>query len=343
MGSIANKATPNQIRKAVTNFPKGLDDTYEEAMRRIEMQNDDNRQLAERVLYWISYALRPLTVTELQNALAVVKRETNPDEGDLTGEDILISVRAGTVTIDQESNIIRLVHYTAEEYFKRIRLQRFRNARRNIAVTCLTYPSFDIYDKGWCSTDEMLGTWLQQNPLLEYAALNWGYHAHGDIEQTIKDLALKFLTDDPKVLKQLSGMHLVAYFGLKDIMTGLLEMGKVTNLKDDYYGRTPLSWAVGNGHEAVVRLLAEREGIDVDSEDSNGQTPLLWAARRGREAVVRLLAEHEDIGVDSKDAYGRTPLSWAAGNGHEAVVPLLAEHEGIDVDSKDAYGRTPRL
>jgi hypothetical protein len=50
------------------------------------------------------------------------------------------------VTIDQESNIIRLVHYTTEEHFKRIRLQRFPNAQRDITETCLTYLLFDILD-----------------------------------------------------------------------------------------------------------------------------------------------------------------------------------------------------
>ena len=35
-------------------------------------------------------------------------------------KDVLVSVCAGLVTIDRESNIIRLVHYTTEEFFERI-------------------------------------------------------------------------------------------------------------------------------------------------------------------------------------------------------------------------------
>ena len=53
-----------------------------------------------------------------------------------------------------------------------------------------------------------------------------------------------------------------------------------------------------------------------------GRTALSWAARNGHEAVVRLLLE-KVVSVDSKDGYGRTALSWAAEKGHKAVVTLL--------------------
>jgi ankyrin repeat protein len=61
----------------------------------------------------------------------------------------------------------------------------------------------------------------------------------------------------------------------------------------DIYSRTPLSWAAGNGHEAVVKLLLATGKADIDSKDSGyGRTPLSWAARYGQEAVVKLLQSH---------------------------------------------------
>ena len=114
------------------------------------------------------------------------------------------------------------------------------------------------------------------------------------------------------------------------------------------YGRTPLSWAAGNGYEAMVKLLLEKgadletkASIDPDLKDSqSGRTPLSWAAGNGHEAMVKLLLETGKVDVESQDKNGRTPLSWATGNGHEAVVKLLLE-KGAELETKSSNGRTP--
>jgi ankyrin repeat protein len=66
------------------------------------------------------------------------------------------------------------------------------------------------------------------------------------------------------------------------------------------HGRTPLSQAAAEGHETVVKLLAERDDPDADSKDDHGRAPLSWAAISGLEAVVRLMAERDDVDADSK-------------------------------------------
>ena len=76
-------------------------------------------------------------------------------------------------------------------------------------------------------------------------------------------------------------MHLVAYFGLKDITVGVLGHEDIDPDSKDTYGRTPLSWAAEKGHEAVVKLLLEK-AVDVDSKDRKGQTPLSCGMPRGR-------------------------------------------------------------
>ncbi|KAH7304500.1 hypothetical protein BKA65DRAFT_349234, partial [Rhexocercosporidium sp. MPI-PUGE-AT-0058] len=60
------------------------------------------------------------------------------------------------------------------------------------------------------------------------------------------------------------------------------------NSKDNYNSRTPLAWAAGNGHEAVVKLLLVK-GAKQDSKDSHSKTPLLLATLAGYEIVAGLL------------------------------------------------------
>ncbi|KAG9228902.1 hypothetical protein BJ875DRAFT_508254 [Amylocarpus encephaloides] len=134
----------------------------------------------------------------------------------------------------------------------------------------------------------------------------------------------------------------LAEHGNEIVLAFYLEKRLDVNSKDEQ-GRTPLSWAARNGHEATVKQLVAVEGVDVDSKDQWGQTPLLWAARNGHEAIVKLLVVVEGVDVDSNDQHGQTLLSWVAMNRYGAIVKLLVAVEGVDVDSKDQWGQTPLL
>ena len=43
-------------------------------------------------------------------------------------------------------------------------------------------------------------------------------------------------------------------------------------------GRTPLWWAAEGGHEAVVKLLLRKGGVNPNAKDDQRKTPLLVAA-----------------------------------------------------------------
>jgi hypothetical protein len=133
------------VRQALKNLPTSLDTTYKEAMHRIESQRDDDAQLGRKVLSWITYAKRPLTVAEMQHAVKVEPTTTGIEEEELISKDILVSVCAGIVTVDHESNIIRLVHYSAQEYFLQKGSVHFRDGEQEIANACLTYLLFENF------------------------------------------------------------------------------------------------------------------------------------------------------------------------------------------------------
>ncbi|KFZ08626.1 hypothetical protein V502_09249 [Pseudogymnoascus sp. VKM F-4520 (FW-2644)] len=383
-------------------LPRGstaLNEAYDEAIERIDSQLPEESELAKTVLSWITYAMRQLTTKELSHALAVEIGESELDEDNIPNIEDVISVCAGLVTVDEESDVIRLVHYTTQEYFERVRDNWNPKAQEEIASTCLTYISFETFNTGRCDNDADFESRIGQNPFLDYAARYWGNHAI-TVQQTIKGLALPFLYNTNQLscssqvmflskyrhrgysqhsVKTLAGIHVTAYFRLAYLLQELAHSDRNKHCihmdARDSEGRTPLSWAAARGHEAVVRLLVERNDVIADSKDNNGQTPLSWAAVVGHEAIVKLLVERDDVVADSKDNYGqtvllraaqeghkeivellikrddvvtdsegkdsRTPLSWAAGRGHEAIVKLLVDQDDVTADSKDYKGRTP--
>jgi hypothetical protein len=109
MDSLAHHSNRQAVRNALETLPAGVNATYNLAMERIAMQGEYDRALAERVLSWISFAYRPLSLKELQTAFAVSAGISTINSDDFEDELILTSVCAGLVVIDETSNIIRLV------------------------------------------------------------------------------------------------------------------------------------------------------------------------------------------------------------------------------------------
>jgi hypothetical protein len=91
-------------------------------MERVEGQIANSRDLTKQVLSWITCAKRPLTILEFRHALAVEVGESALDEENLPEIEDMVGVCAGLVTVDKKSDIIRLIHYTTQEYFGRTQM-----------------------------------------------------------------------------------------------------------------------------------------------------------------------------------------------------------------------------
>lgn len=405
--SLLDKKTRKKVHSTLENLLKkgseALETAYGEAIKRIERQLFEDKVLAKSALSWITYAQRPLTPNELCHALATELGDDNLDGDNVPDIEDVVSVCAGLVIVDTDSHMIRLVHYTAQTYFEHIRDIWIPLAQQEITLACLTYLSFTTFRCGSCSNDNEFENRCSESLLFDYATRYWGRHMLGvQGEERVCKLAVAFAQDENLVSsavqamfqtsynhqgycqefpRQVTGLHLAAFFGLADLAKRLLlapgEDGRIIADSKDGDGQTALSWAASqghgavvellvsrddvtvnsknkdshtplhlaaaSGHEAVVRLLIEKNDVDVDAKDINGWGPLSWAACHGHEAVTRLLVMQDSVEVNSKDEDGRSPLSWAAGGGHEAVVKLLVELDGIQADASDQDGQTPLL
>ncbi|KAJ7659519.1 hypothetical protein B0H17DRAFT_1212850 [Mycena rosella] len=189
MESLITKNTIRALRDALNNMPKDLEHTYDEAMERIDRQSEDDRNIAHLVLIWISNAKRPLSIAELQEALAVEPGDTTFDSDNILDVDIMLSVCAGLVTIDQTDHIVRLVHYTAQQYLDSVQASRFPQAQVDITRTCLAYLSFEMFR----NLRRFPLALVQKHPFLLYAAEYCLLHASGTPELALESMTLVFL------------------------------------------------------------------------------------------------------------------------------------------------------
>ncbi|KAJ6590682.1 ankyrin repeat-containing domain protein [Mycena vulgaris] len=346
MDSLATKNTIRALRDALNSMPRDLHHTYDEAMDRIDRQNEDDRRIGRLVLVWISNAKRPLSIAELQEALAVEPGDTALDGDNILDIDIMLSVCAGLVVIDHAAHIARLVHYTAQQYFDSIQSSRFPDAQVDIAATCLTYLSFETSaippPTLWhVSPSPVVNQYSLHSYATEYCLL----HTRGRPELPLKSMILAYLDGFPRFYdlipspgrrgRELKGLPaptilIAAAFNLCEITRHLLFEDNSTSTLNQV-----LCVASHFGAVDTVRLL-----IDAGA-DAFG-TALNAAAGEGHEEVVRLLI---DNGADVNSGYEEPALLWtpfekrprsallaAVNRGSAALVHLLIIH-GAKVDA----------
>jgi len=188
MELLKGYSTPKRIRFALGKLPEKLGAAYDDIMERIDRQAGDQRTMALTALMWITYARKRFTVDELLHliALGLDPDITDIENDDLTDIDLLLSSCAGLVTLNHEDRIIRLVHYTTQDYLE----SRFPGVDVNtfLAKSCLTYLGFDAFSDPPVDNG-VFEHLMKQYPLSRYAASYWGDHTRqgreADLEQTI--------------------------------------------------------------------------------------------------------------------------------------------------------------
>ena len=355
MGKLSLKA----VRAMLADISSGSNTyswAYENAMGRIESQHTEQAKFAKQVLAWVTYAKRPLTLTEIQHALAIEIGSSFLDEENIPQLDDLISVCAGLITIDERRGVIRLVHSTAQEYFDLTGAKWFPGAEAHIASACLTYLSFDEFATGFCHTDLEFEDRLWTYRLYDYAAEHWGDHA-ADIPVSNPELT-KFINRQASleaasqalfvsekfwlqtnysqlVPTKMTALHLTAHFGLLDASVLLLRKHHPDTM--DSYRRTPLVYAASNGREAVAKALLQRKA-SVRVADLYGDVPLSYAAGKGHDGIVKLLLD-KDSSTDLGNIHKRQAILYAVKFGNSSTTKLLLEH-GADVNSYNSFSQT---
>ncbi|KAJ6256672.1 hypothetical protein Dda_8537 [Drechslerella dactyloides] len=348
--SIADAKTIDEARSILENGSNSIrayDSLYQKVMARLVSQDERHKSIGVVSLCWLFSAKRLLSKQELLAALNFHFESQVPS--------VLDIVRSGCGLITHTPTIFKICHPTAEEYLKRTQDYWIRGhwtphyghiiARR--LVETLSKEKFQI-----CLHEAGLRKRFEHHPLYGYAAQNWGYHLQ---EQTGPDpVVIQFLqngdlvsaaaqaleaasvtsTNFPEYLftdMKITGMHLAAYFGLRESLKTLLQADPMGIDQEDINWRTPLSWAARYGQYHTASLLLTR-GANVDAKDIDGKTPLLWAVEGGYKEIVGLYVTVVPLTL------GGGPKIYNTGSENDPLlVAIKLGHDGIALMLLDAF------
>lgn len=312
-------------------------------MERVQAQVAEQAKMAMKVLSWVFYASRPMTMLEIQHAISVETDDPNFDEDGVPDEELVLSICTGLAV--EEHDYVTLVHYSLQQYFEGKAEVYFPQAHVDILRVCLTYLSFDEFESGPCPTYQLFKRRMQQRPLLRYAVPNWGAHARGDAERLCQDMIMSFLSNDAKTHSSIqvlcvqsmpsqeylhrfphhvTPLWMASNYGLTLTALTLIHDGADMTARTTM-GDTVLHRAVGSGHYEIVRLLLEK-GADLSATDDSGSSPL------------HLAVSWYPVFVTVTGIYMGNPNQFERHHYQASMLCLL--NQGADVNAIDKRGAT---
>lgn len=353
-----------EIRRALTELPQGLDETYERILRNID---STHKIQVARCLQWLAFSFGRLTINELAEVFTLQPEKStiiDEDERFFSPEDIL-SYLPGFIIVEmeKEAKFVRLSHYSITEYLTSGRICEdlapafaltTSSAHLCIARSSLAYV---LYMAATCKIVENLEKFSsapvfhheRRDSLKWYTAQNWPRHlekiphklwpieianmAKSALSIRSQGLIITLLASSPQIDD--SNLQHPYYFTAESgyfQLTELLLTNKYLTQEDM---DTMLRRAVGGGNKKLVLCLLERAAtINTESVRTEYQKygALQTAVRRGDPDIVKILLGNLDTGTNAQREIWSFALQAAAKQRGLEMLELLIDH-GADINS----------
>ncbi|PIA99837.1 Ankyrin-3 [Cercospora beticola] len=360
------KADTATILLHITEAPGNLDDIYHGMISKLV---EDDREAASRLFRWLSFAKRPLSLTEIRHAVAV---EANTEvclfkdyasslhwcDSDDKMRERLRRLSFGLIKIlethDGETTV-QFDHESVQDYM----------LNRGV--------SFLEHIRSVDSAEELRG---RSELILSRVC----FHYLARLEALQDDRVIHgYATDSYISNKYPFALYAVTYCWIHASdaeISGhsakyILELAQWPDNKiaymrrmpvpDTYSGRPLTEGAIAVQHYAAchgissiiehltsklskrkrfMRLL-RKQADNIDAKDRIGRTPLWYAACQGHVSIVESLLNTRRVDVNARDRDGTSPICIAARQGRYNVVSILCGNTKIEVDIKNDGGFTP--
>ena len=326
---------PPSVRRVLEELPESLDGTYERILREIKKTN---RRHTHRLLQCLVVAVRPLSVKELAEVLAVDFNpegmpKLNPDWRWADQEQAVLSACSSLISIvygRRGSKVVQFSHFSVKEFLTSSRLAE-SSSSDVWPYHILPEPAHTVLAQACLGVllrldDRLDHDSIESFPMARYAARYWPTHARfGNVSSRIKDgMGYLFDTDKP---------HLATWLWIYN------EESYQTTTRPEKPNAIPLYYASRLGLESLVEHFIAKNPEDVNVVGGLYRTPLHVAAAKGRVKVALSLLKHLPVNIKST-VKGRTPLHNAAMEGGVEIGKLLLNH-GADVNAQQDDGYTP--
>ncbi|KAF3260943.1 hypothetical protein TWF217_004786 [Orbilia oligospora] len=352
----------SKIVKITSNLPTTVDEAYERILSKSR-----NLEEARKLLQIVVAAERPLTLEEMNLAMALALRDGHQSYDDVDLKPVErfreeIRDLCGLIVTIVNSKIY-LLHQTVKEFlvpamnrsgdtknliqmkdrYKWKHSLRPLDSHSVLATICLQHLQFQEF--GLEPQDDLLtpSEYANNYVFLDYSAKNWFIHIH-ESQVGLEGTKTQRGEDQTKtILKLCDADTRRCQTWLKLYWTGTntaFPTEFATFLIISYFGFT-----------TAIGYLPESAGPGLNWRDGTySRTALSWAAGNGfTHTVDRLVSINntwwgailfERADIDAIDMNGRTPLFYAVWNRHIPVVELLL-NAGARVDIEDDIGGTP--
>jgi ankyrin repeat protein len=338
-----------------------LDETY---CRILDTIPDEHKSYAVRILQFLTFSERPLSVNEIIDIIAV-NTDGDPyfDPSDRMPDHQEISRYCSSLVVvvsTESDDVLQLAHFSVKEYLTSNRAEsvvapEFQKATASVSIArvCLAYLL--QFDHEINPTRVILDF-----PLAKYSATFWRSYATvgNGAEESLMGLIERFFCflggpynvcyslhrpdqpwdENPGERNRMSAspLYYVAFGGLQKTVELLLEKNADVNEQGGEYGNA-LQAASSRGHELVVKRLLEKNA-DVNAQGGSYRNALQAASHGGHEQVVKLLL-NKNAEVNARSGCYGNAMHVAAYRGHTEVLELLTTRGSIS-QLQDYYGRT---
>ncbi|EDU41188.1 vegetative incompatibility protein HET-E-1 [Pyrenophora tritici-repentis Pt-1C-BFP] len=359
LGKCCNRA---MLRKSLATLPRTLDQTYDRILSAI---SEEYSEYAMRILQWLTFSERPLSVEEIAEVVAIdVARDPAFDRDEVLEDPLeALDICSSLVTITKNEaggrlrpaqQIIALAHYSVQEYLVSDRIKQGEEPAylnwirlhdpdrtwegRNLGkkLDCIPMPLYYVALLGFSTVTRLL---LDKGA--EVNAQGGGYGnalqaaSAGGYEQVVKTLLNAGAEVNAQGGRHGNALQAASAEGHKQVVKTLLDKGAEVNAQGGHYGNA-LQAASRKDHEQVVKTLLD-QGAEVNAQGGYYGNALQAASARGHKQVVKTLLD-KGAEVNAQGGHYGNALQAASRKDHEQVVKTLLD-QGAEVNAQGGeYG-----